>query len=336
MARILRIEPGIRGVTVRTEDVVRLGVDVYGVQDILDNSLADGKTFDWDDGGSGSSIEGTGRVVVYTAPSSQGTYKVTVVAAPVDCRGTEEQCMAEFEVRVRRSVPPPPTPATAPVNPEGEIPTVLTDSDGEQYEVFTPVEGGSFQGESFSITAGAGAVPDGEVVGLRMSETGPASNVGMTAHRYMLVGNSYAVSTVDPTGAAVTSYRLNAPLEVCVPLPEMARSNISDVALVVTNADGSLTVLSASVRLSASSTSVCGTLSSVPATLAVGTAGAPSALPNAALLPTPEAPDTGGTAPRSSSALLWLMLIAIGALALGVLMLDGRPSPDPPKGSSGK
>ena len=40
-------------VTVSPGDEVRLAVDIYGAQDILDNSLGDGIAFDWGDGDAG-------------------------------------------------------------------------------------------------------------------------------------------------------------------------------------------------------------------------------------------------------------------------------------------
>ncbi len=316
VARILRVEPSIRSATVSVGDLLRLELDVYGVQDILDNKLEGIATAFWSDGSGGGSFDGSGRSVLYTAPSSPGENTVTAFLSSAVCRGTEEQCTAKFEIRVRRpSVAPPPTPV--PINPAGNIPSILADDQGRQYEVFTPVSGGSFQGEGISITAGPGAAPNGEIVGLRMHDAGPASNIGMTAQRYTLVGSSYDVPAVDATGAAISFYVLNAPAEVCVPLPPEARRNISDVALVVNNPDGTLTILSASVRIVLSGVNVCGNLSTLPATIAVGVAGAPTALPT----PTPESgeatpPDTGGRAP-SDGALTLLLLMGIFAVAAG-------------------
>ena len=65
-------------------------------------------------------------------------------------------------------------PTPAPSNPAGAIPTILTDPDGNQYEVFTPEGGGTFTGDDSSLSAGPGVVPNGEIVGLRISEGGSA------------------------------------------------------------------------------------------------------------------------------------------------------------------
>ena len=156
---------------------------------------------------------------------------------------------------------------------------------------------------------------------------GPASNVGMTRQRYTLVGDRYDVLAVDAAETAISSYVLNAPLEVCVPLPPEARHDISDVAIVVSNPDGTLTVLSASVRITASSgVNVCGNLGTLPASIAVGTAGSPEAIPTAT--PDPDAiedPDTGGYAPLGSGLLMVLVIFGIGVIFGGLwLMVRGR------------
>ena len=234
-----------------------------------------------------------------------------------------EKCSASFEIRVRRpSAEQEPDPA--PVNPPGDIPELLADDGGNQYAVFTPEEGGSFSGEGYSITAAAGAVPNNEFIGIRMSDDGAASNAGMTHQRYTLGGNMYGVHAVDSSSQAVSSYVLDDPATVCVPLPAELSQNISELAVVALNSDGSLTILSAQVRISDAGTMVCGGLSNLPASVAVGSAGAPAAIPTPTPEPTPEAPDTGGTAPASSTMVLWALLLGIATLALGSVLVIGR------------
>ena len=97
---------------------------------------------------------------------------------------------------------------------------MLADAEGRQYEVFTPEEGGRFDGGDVTISADPGAVPNLEIVGVRVDAAGPASNVGHDlASRYTLVGDKYDVLAVDAIEAAISSYVLNSPLEVCLPLP---------------------------------------------------------------------------------------------------------------------
>ncbi len=292
-ARILRVEPSIRSATVSAGDSLRLELSVYGRQNILDNDLEDVSYTVWSDGGAGGSFDGSGRRVLYTAPPAPGVYAVTAELPSTVCRGTQDQCTARFEIRVRRSSAPA-LEEEAPVDPPGGIPSVVADSDGNQYEVFTPVEGGTFGGEGYSMSAASSAVPNGEFVGIRISDEGAASNLGMTHQRYTLGGNMYAVSAVDGSGEEISSYVLDDPATICMPLPDKLRQNISDVAVVAINGDGSLTILSARVRIGTAGTMVCGGLSSLPASVAVGSAGAPSPEPTAVPEPTPEAPDTGG------------------------------------------
>ena len=194
--------------------------------------------FEWDDGNADGSFRASDRSneIIYTAPSTPGGIPSRRQAPPGACFSdaddeADNRCIATFTITVRRS-----TAVTVerpePENPGGEIPSVLTDAEGRQYEVFTPEEGGHFEGQDVTLSADPGVVPNLEIVGLRVESVGSASNVGMTHQRYTLVGNRYEVQAVDATGAGLTSYVLNSPLELCVPLPPAASSNISDVAIV--------------------------------------------------------------------------------------------------------
>ncbi len=324
-APISRIEPTIRSVTVSAGDLIRIGVDVYGAQDIKDNGLADGIGFLWSDGDGGGEFNGNGREVIYAAPELPGTYTISVSPAFWACRApaTDEiRCEAKFEITVRRaSAAVEPTPE--PRNPEGEIPTVLADSEGEQYQVFTPEGGGTFTGDASSLEAGPGAVPNGEIIGLRIAEGDAATNTGKTHQRYSLGGRMYGVHVVDGSGEMVSEYVLDTPARVCVPLPDALRSNISDLALVAINSDDSLMILAAQVRISTAGTTVCGNLSNLPASVAVGSAGAPAALPTATPELAPEIPDTGGTAPTSNFA-FWALLLGTAAVAVVTFIAIGR------------
>ena len=113
-----------------------------------------------------------------------------------------------------------------PEDPIGEIPTVLVDVDGRQYDVFTPEGGGHFDGDSVTLSAGPGVVPNLDIVGVRADTAGSASNIGQVHHRYTLGGFWYEVRAVDADGEPVSAYSLQSPLEVCVPLPPELSSNI--------------------------------------------------------------------------------------------------------------
>ena len=327
---ISRIEAAIRGVTVSADDIVTLSVDIYGLQNAKDNTI--GATFEWTltSGESTEDLDGSGREIDFTAPSSPGRYTVTASLGGGECQPETEadradDCEASITVQVRRPSAPVADPVP-PVNPPGEIPGLIPDADGNQYEVFTPVEGGTFDGgEGYSINVPSGAVPNGEYIGIRMSDDGAASNAGQTHQRYTLGGNMYGVHAVDASGAAISSYVLEDPAEVCVPLPASLRANISGLSLAAINSDGSLTVLAAQVRLDeAGGTMVCGNLSSLPASVAVGAAGAPDAIPTATPVPEPELPPTGGTSPASGSLVLWTLLLGIAVLTLGSALAISR------------
>ncbi len=343
--RILRIEPSIRVVKMSTGDEVALSVEVWGRQNLLDNGLAekapsDGRPdFVWSSSGGGTFAEGrvhsewrdgiaNDRQVTFVAPDESGTMTVTAsLLDSADCLSQQEdetsqeheaRCSAQIEVTVVRRVTAP-IIVTAPVNPPGVIPQTLSDSEGVAYAVLTPVEGGSFAGDGYSLVAGAGAVANGEYIGVSMTPAGDASNVGMTWHRYTLGGLRYAISVVDADGEAVSDYGLNEAITACVPLPPEFRGNISDIVLAATDDSGGMSVLSTSVKITSDGASVCGQLSTLPATVAVGKAGSPPAVvaPADEVVVEDPLPDTGGFAPLTPW-LIWLALAGMFVTAAGL------------------
>ena len=335
--RILRIEPGIRSVTLSAGDQVLLSVEVWGRQDLLDNGLADkdpanGRpTFTWFSNAGGSFTEANirsewsndvadDRTAYFTAPQQAGTILIDITLdGSSDCTAAREgetaadqeaRCSARIEVTVRRESSATLPESTAPVNPPGIIPEVLSDSDGVAHAVFTPVEGGNFVGEGYSVSAGPGAVANAEFIGLSMTPIGDASNVGKTWHRYTLGGQIYAIGAVDAIGTTVSSYAFGVPAVVCVPMPNELRGSIADIVLTSTNVDGNSTVLSTRVKITPEGVQVCGNLSTVPANVAVGKVGSPPEIedPDAATDGSGEPlPDTGGAQPMLP--LLYLLAI---------------------------
>ena len=157
-----------------------------------------------------------------------------------------------------------------------------------------------------------------------MSKGEPASNIGQVNHRYTVTGNEYDILAVDASGQSVSDYSLASPAQVCIPLPDALRANISDVAIAATDGSGSQTILASSVRITPEGAILCGNLSSLPATVAAAKVGAPPDFP----MPTPvheeELPDTGGSGPRSSSAMLWMLLVGIATAMIGATVVGAR------------
>ncbi|MXZ03274.1 MAG: hypothetical protein F4Y88_06280 [Chloroflexi bacterium] len=315
---IQEITASTPNLTLTVGDTVVLSINVIGRQDIEDQRLADDIKFDWSVSGGQLSDGADGTSVSYTAPADPGIYSVTV-SPRSGCVGTGLACTATFRLTVRR--PGEATgPDAPPRNPEGEIPAILTASGGGQYEVFTPEEGGTFTSENFSVSAGNGIVPNDEIIGVRMAEDGSASNAGMSHHRYTLSGNQYRVSVIDAERAPILSYNLNGTVAVCIPVPGELRTNISSLEMVTKNSNGTLTVMSSSVRISPSLI-ICGNTSTLPATIAVGIRGTPPPLLEPDPEPTEMLPATGGATPSSASALVWAFLLGIALISIGTLCL---------------
>lgn len=332
-AKILRISPSVRSVTVWTDDLVRLAVDVYGLQDVLDNFLADDVTFDWSVLPIGGSFNETRsptdadevadeREVILASPSWPGRYTIRSELGPSECWSTARDranCVAEFELTVRRPFAPP-LPTATPFDPDVPIPEALTDPDGNQCEVFTPLRGGRFDDGVVALHVEPGAVPSGEFIGLCVEVGDLASNEGETAHRAILAGNFYNIYAVDASGDVLSRYFLNAPIEACIPLPAELRSSLPDTVMVRQLNHGDIAILSSSVRFQDdASLSLCGFFTEVPARIAAGKSGAPQTVQAKSLSLTPQAPHTGGNARFNAG--LWLLMMSGGALGIMSLIL---------------
>ena len=340
--RIQRIEPDVETVVINTGEKIRLKLKVFGRQGEQDDSLADDQSeervaFEWsssddsvEDGFAESTSyenrrnkEADDRTVLYTAPNVPGEYTVTARLSQGQCVGSEEECSATIKVIVNKNIAILPSPTPIPCQISGTVPSVITDSAGNQYSVFTPAQGGNFNSgdRTAEITAPINSVQGCEYIGIRMDTDGMAADVNVSMHRYTLAGKIYSVSAVDSSGTGISDYEFDIPARVCVPLPPSLRGGITDISLMKLNRQNvtdSLTVLSSKiVIMSNGEPRVCGLLPQLPAKVAAGNRGAPpSPTPETFMLSlTPEAPITGAaTIPYS-----WVLLIAV--LGAGVIML---------------
>ena len=330
---ILRIEPSIESVSIRTGSKVRLSINVFGLQDQQDDSLADvdAVALEWSSDGGGSFAESTlpgvepngepdDRKVLHTVSDTPGTYTVTAKLASHECSGTDEQCSASIKIIATRSLEIAPSPTPVPCQISGTVPSAIADSEGIQYSVFTPAQGGTFTTDDSSaeITASINAVQGCEHIGIRIDKGGSAVNVNSALYRYTLAGNLYSVQAVDASGSPISDYRFNSAVQVCVPLPPALRGNITDIRVLKVSSDGTLTALTSKILARPNgSPSVCGALSQLPAEIAAGKRGAPD--PTVVPMPTatPETmfPETGGRAVSYA----WVLVIAL--LGAGVVML---------------
>ena len=165
-------------------------------------------------------------------------------------------------------------------------------------------------------------LPTAEYIGANMAPAGDASNVGMTWHRYTLSGQRYETGVVDASGEAVSDYGLNDPVTACVPLSPELRGKFADIVLAVTDDGGGMKVLPTSVKITPVGVSVCGKLSTLPASVAVGKDGPPQETEDSmdeVVVVDQSLPDTGGITPTPDS-IVWLVAAGILATFVGTCM----------------
>lgn len=336
--RILRIKPSVESISIRAGSKVRLSVGVFGLQNEQDDSLAEKEevTFEWSSSNGEGSFEESApagaetngepddRKVLHTVSDIPGTYTVTATLGQGECRGTDEQCSATVRITVIRTIVREASATPVPCQISGTIPAAIPDSAGNQHSVFTPTDGGTFTDENVEVTAPINAVAGCEYIGIRVVESGPAMNRNNPLYRYTLAGMLYSVQAVDSSGATITDYQFNRPIQVCVPLPGTLRGNISEIDALKLNSDGTLTALTSKILSTPNgSPRVCGNLSELPADIAAGKRGAPDPTPEPMPTATPEPPETGGTAVPYTWA--WLIaILGIGVFVLGAATLTRR------------
>ena len=343
-SRILRIEPAVTSVRLWPDELVLLITNVYGMQNRKDNTLADHVgsdkvRFEWDETihrnrFAESTIydirrnaQPDDREVLYQAPGSPGRYRVSANIPHTDgCRGpkgeetaeeAKARCTAEFEivVRLQRDVD---TRTEEPANPPGPIPTSIFVETRDNCPVFTPEEGGALEMSRYSVSAQPGAVQNDSYIAICVKNSGIATNAGLTHQRYTLQGDKYDMTVFDSNGNRLSEYQMNTFVEVCLPLPDHLRHQISDVELAIINKNRSQTLLSSTIAFAGERLRVCGRVSKLPATVAVGVEGAPDVLPSPT--PEPEEPDTGGSAPNDLATLV-LMILGLAVVTVGALTL---------------
>ena len=328
------IKPVVREVAIQAGESILLSVDVYNAQQALDNGIATSAdsqlVFRWSEQGSGGGTfadPANTRRVTYTAPSSPGTYRVTAEAQPDGIclshhEGASEitaadraPCIATFTISVSRA-PADATPRPDPVNPTGVIPTSMTDDAGTAYTVFTPVDGGTFTGDNLTVSADAGIVPNRTLLGVTAAVSALPPPIPIPGASMSVAGNYYDINAIQQSGQPpLTAYSLNDPLMACLPFPVEFRADLSNIVAVQRAADGGLGILTTKVRANAGDLTVCGAVSTLPATVAVaklGTVSAPPATP----APEQSLPEAGATAPNGI--MVVLMLLAGALLLTGI------------------
>lgn len=331
---IIRIEPQISNIDIMVDELVRLEVYVYDLSGDMDNSIADsgdhGVTFTWSDNGNAGifAAPGNTRIVDYRAPSSPGSYAISIEAGPDGICASDhamggtprdpERLACKAQIGVVVSAPlatPPPTPL--PVNPAGVIPNAMVDNEGVEYPVFTPEDGGGFTNDDgVTVNAPPGAVPDGELIGIFVGPSDePPPIVVDTGSPMTPGGGFFDVDGIQRNGSPpVDGIRLDEPVTVCLPLPDAWMASLSDVMLVATTPEGSMGLLSSMVRRERDRMVVCGNVSQLPATVSVARLG-PG--PSTAV---PDLNPTGAVIPETGAASLPAAWVP-WALLLGALVL---------------
>ena len=350
---ISRIEPQIVSATVVTGQQVRLTANVFNMQDTGANARFDLQTrqfatnrpqLQWADGtGDGAFTQtDTPRTVYYTAPVTPSTVIVTAEAVPYGvCRGhhaspaVTSDCIATFTIQVVVPGDTTSPPQSQPRNPSGQIPDSLSDDAVNVYEVATPEQGGRYQDENCetcpTVTIPIGAVPNQTVIGVRAT-TYAATPMDQGANSQLVISNLHTrVVAIDRQGKPLTNYRLNIPMQVCVPFPPAFRSRLDSAALFeFADVPSGNRLLASDIYTRNGKLTLCGKTDRLPTTLAPARLGGTEPSHTAESL-TIHPPNAGGRAPAPVIAVIAtiaaLLMIAISFVGNRVIVAQRGSRP---------
>ena len=332
---ISRVEPQIVSATVATGQQLRLTANVFNMQDTNANARFDERTgpfetsqtqFTWSasEGGTFTATNNP-RIINYTAPETPATVIITAEAGPYGvCRGhhavpaNNRDCIATFTIRVITAGNTVFPAESAPRNPSGLIPTILSDTQGVEYELATPEEGGKYQTRDCetcpTITIPIGAVHNLTVIGVRATTREATSWDQGSNGQFVISSDHTSVAAVNQSGEPLTNYTLNKPMQICVPLPAAFRSRIDTVALFEFADDPSDNrMLASKVYTRDGTLTMCSVTDRLPTTVAPARLGATEPSQAQPTVQVDDLPETGGAAPNP--------LLALVAALIGMLLM---------------
>lgn len=341
--RVWRIEPSSTEVTAFSGERVQLRLDVYdksggSMNSEVDQAVHDDIIFRWIGIGEFSeprniqqarkSGRPDDRIVEYRVPYGLGTYTVVASLRTPDICATERtagctgRSTAAFTIKVINRTTYNQDTAPEPKDPEGLIPSQITDDSGNLYSVALPTTGGNNADGNATISIPIGAVNNETYVGIRISKLENIPAIERDDRQRVTLSNDwYQVDVVNARGEPLLAYRLNKPAAVCLPMPVEFSPYLTDITLV----EG----LNASRLLTSNGNydaeygwRTCGNTSSLPGTFTVAVRGdRPELIPEPTATPVPIVTiSVGGSAPSPNASISAAMLGALVVL-LGLALI---------------
>ena len=158
-------------------------------------------------------------------------------------------------------------------------------------------------------------MPDRTLLGVSAAASSVAVPVPIPGASMSLAGSFYEVNAITEDGSSpLLSLTLDAPLNVCLPYPDEFRAELSNVVAVERQFNGELAILTTKVRSNAGALTVCGAVSTLPATVGIAKLGTVPEIPPTPM-PDDPLPEAGGASPSYTLLIL--------ALLLGTLLFTG-------------
>ncbi len=205
------------GITLRRGQSTRLGIDLFGVDGRLNNSLFDGDdvhvTWRLDDG---DISDENARVVTYSAPEDEGVYDIRIVVKQ-QVPGGLVQFNAEMVVHVIGD-----NQLIKPYRSPEEIPEEV-ELNGLSYGVvsyFQPKEYRPPEATKALFKVREKSIPSHEWIGVHISPGEAASTVEWQVPGYVAIGDIFTADFVARNGSPIINMSFTNSAALCLPVPE--------------------------------------------------------------------------------------------------------------------
>ncbi len=204
------------GITLRPGQSTRLGINLYGIDGQLNNSL-----FDVDDVhvrwriNDGDISDENGRVVTYSAPKDAGVYDISIVVRE-QVPGGLVQLNTEMAVHVIGD-----NQFVNPYRSPEEIPEEV-ELGGVNYGVisyFQPIEYRPPQSPKALFKAREKSIPSFEWVGVHITPGDAASLVEWQVPGYVAIGDIFTADFVSSNGSPIINLSFTNSAAICLPVP---------------------------------------------------------------------------------------------------------------------
>ena len=239
------VEMYLPGITLKGGQTARLGFNMFGTDGLLDNSLIDRSdvTALWRVS-NGDLSDDRGRVTSYTAPDSEGVYKISIVVKQTVPGGIVQHNL-EMAVHVIGS-----NRLVKPFQDRDEVPRNF-EVNGVTYGAISYFQAKEYrppEAPKALFKVREGSIPSYEWVGVHIAPGEPASALQGQFETHTAIGDIFTSQFVSKDGAPIVNMSFIGSAAVCLPVPAEWTDSLQSLMVMRIAPDGALAMMDLPVR----------------------------------------------------------------------------------------